>query len=67
MRHLLVALEHRTVTGQATGIIMERYQLSAEEAFGVLARLSQEQNMKLYELASRLTQTGQVPGLRPPA
>ena len=54
------------MTGQATGILMERFKLSAEEAFGVLARLSQEQNVKLFELASRLTQTGDLPGLRPP-
>jgi hypothetical protein len=66
VRQLLVALEHRTVTGQATGIIMERFDLSAEEAFGVLVRLSQEQNVKLYDVACSLTQTGQVPGLRRP-
>jgi AmiR/NasT family two-component response regulator len=61
-----VALEHRTVTGQATGIVMERFAMSAEEAFGLLTRLSQEQNVKVYELASRLTRTGDLPGLRPP-
>jgi hypothetical protein len=66
VRHLLVALEHRTVTGQATGIVMERYGLSADKAFRVLLRLSQDQNVKLYELACRLTLTGDAPGLRRP-
>jgi len=63
VRHLLVALEHRTVTGQATGIVMERFGLTAEAAFGLLVRLSQEQNVKLYEIACRLTETGDAPGL----
>jgi len=63
VRHLLVALEHRTVIGQATGIVMERFGLTADEAFQALARLSQEQNVKLFELASRLTQTRHLPGL----
>lgn len=66
VRHLLVALEHRTVTGQATGIVMERYGLSAAQAFRVLLRLSQDQNVKLYEIACRLTVTGEVPGLQRP-
>ena len=51
------------MTGQATGIIMERFRLSADEAFAALARLSQEQNVKLFDLATRLTQTGNLPGL----
>ncbi|MBV9831329.1 MAG: ANTAR domain-containing protein [Marmoricola sp.] len=63
VRQLLVAMERRTVTGQATGIIMERFRLSADEAFAALARLSQEQNVKLFDLATRLTQTGNLPGL----
>lgn len=66
VRHLLVALEHRTVTGQATGIVMERYGLPADKAFRVLLRLSQDQNVKLYEIACRLTETGDSPGLRGP-
>ncbi len=54
------------MTGQATGIVMERFKLTAEQAFGLLSRLSQEQNVKLYDLACRLTHTGHVPGFRPP-
>ena len=65
VRHLLVALEHRTVTGQATGIVMERFGLPADEAFRILFRLSQEKNVKLYDLACRLAQAGDVPGFDP--
>jgi len=64
VRHLLVALEHRTITGQATGIVMERFGLPAEEAFRILVRLSQTENMKLYDLACLLAQGGDAPGLR---
>ena len=66
VRHLLVALEHRTVTGQATGIVMERFGLTAQEAFAVLARLSQDQNVKLYEVAQRLAETGDATGVEGP-
>ena len=43
---LEVALEHRTVLGQATGLVMTRYGLSSDAAFHVLARLSQDLNRK---------------------
>jgi hypothetical protein len=60
---LQVALDHRTVIGQAIGIIMERYGLTAEGAWGVLSRLSQERNRKVYALAQELTGAGHSEGL----
>ena len=48
---LHTALETRTVIGQATGVIMERYGLDATHAFAFLARISQTSNVKLRELA----------------
>jgi ANTAR domain len=45
------ALETRNVIGQATGILMARRNLSADEAFEVLARASQNHNVKLAQLA----------------
>ena len=36
--------------------------LTAEQAFGVLARVSQELNRKLVDIARELTDTGAVPG-----
>lgn len=63
IRHLLIALERRTVIGQATGIIMERYTLQADAAFGVLMRVSQEQNQKVYEISRQLVDEGHSAGL----
>jgi transcriptional regulator with GAF, ATPase, and Fis domain len=52
--NLRQALAGRTVIGQATGILMARRGLTAEEAFGVLSRTSQNNNIKLSRLAALL-------------
>lgn len=52
--NLEIAVEHRTVIGQAIGILQERYDLDAEQAFAVLQRRSQDENIKLYVLATAL-------------
>jgi transcriptional regulator with GAF, ATPase, and Fis domain len=57
---LKTALDSRTVIGQATGIVMERFSLDATTAFGVLRRLSQTQNVKLRDVAAHVIETGQV-------
>lgn len=57
---LTTALEHRTVLGQATGILMERFGLDADTAFGVMRRISQTSNLKLYKIAEHLVSTGQL-------
>lgn len=54
---LEVALDTRTLIGQATGILMERYDLDGEQAFGVLRRISQESNTKLRLVAQDLVRT----------
>ncbi len=56
--HLGTALANRDVIGQAKGVLMERYKISAEQAFALLARASQDANRKLVEVAEWLTQTG---------
>ena len=48
---LNLALESRDVIGQAKGILMHRRGISADEAFGVLRRASQDLNIKLAALA----------------
>ncbi|WP_139830869.1 GAF and ANTAR domain-containing protein [Mycobacterium paraense] len=48
------ALASRDVIGQAKGVIMERFNLDAVEAFELLARLSQQSNTKLIEIARSL-------------
>ncbi|MCX6471935.1 MAG: ANTAR domain-containing protein [Corynebacteriales bacterium] len=49
------ALQSRDVIGQAKGMIMERYDISADEAFALLARLSQDTNTPLVAVATKLT------------
>lgn len=45
------AIRTRQLIGQAVGMIMERYHLSAEHAFAFLSRLSQQRNVKVRDLA----------------
>lgn len=61
VENLEKAVQGRTVIGQATGILMERFELPADRAFGVLTRLSQHRNVKLRELASQIVETRSVP------
>ncbi len=51
---LTTALESRTVIGQATGIVMERYQMNDQRAFAFLTRASSHGNIKLRAAAQEL-------------
>lgn len=69
IHHLRIARDGRTLIGQATGILMERFDLAAEHAFGVLVRISQETNRKLHEIADELVadrRADRLPGTRRP-
>ncbi|WP_164703211.1 GAF and ANTAR domain-containing protein [Modestobacter sp. KNN46-3] len=59
--HLRIGMSSRDVIGQAKGILMERYKLTADQAFGVLSRTSQETNRKLADIAAEVTEAGAVP------
>jgi hypothetical protein len=59
--HLTQALASREVIGEAKGILMERLRVTPDEAFDILRRSSQHINVKLREVALRLTETGEVP------
>ena len=61
--NLTLALENRAVIDQAKGILMERYGLSPEQAFDMLARVSIASNRKLRAIAEVLVRTGELPGL----
>ncbi len=58
-----LALDSRTLIGQAVGIVMERYSLKGPEAFALLSRLSQASNIKVRVLASEIVTTGGTQGL----
>jgi hypothetical protein len=61
---LNIALDGRTVVGQAQGILMERFGLEPAAAFGVLTRVSSHSNRKLRDIAQELVDTRVVPGDR---
>jgi GAF domain-containing protein len=52
------ALANRDVIGQAKGILMERFKITADTAFLLLAKASQQTNQKLYAVAADLAHTG---------
>jgi PAS domain S-box-containing protein len=51
---LQLIVAHRAVIEQAKGMLMAIYELDAESAFGIMARLSQHFNVKLHDLAAKL-------------
>lgn len=55
------AIDSRHEIGQAEGILMERYGLTSEQAFGVLRRYSQEQNRKVRMIAQEVIATRTLP------
>ena len=61
LRPLQEALSTRNMIEQATGIIMERYGMTPDTAFAVLARVSQHTNVKLRDVAEELCRTGALP------
>jgi hypothetical protein len=64
-RSVEAALTSSRDIGAAQGILMERYKVTREEAFGLLAVSSQRTNRKLRDVAVQLLETGEVP-LPPP-
>lgn len=52
--NLREALTTRQLIGQATGVIMERYGMSPDNAFAYLVRLSSTSNIKLRDVATAL-------------
>ena len=71
--HLWKAIDARHRIGQAQGILMERFNLTAESAFSLMRRLSQEGHVKLHLIADQVVRTRTLPKAadfqtpRPPA
>jgi GAF domain-containing protein len=58
--NLQVALESRGVIDQAKGVLIERYKLTADQAFKLLAQSSMATNRKLRDVADQLVATGEL-------
>ena len=58
----LAAMASHNLIGQAQVILMERFRVTAERAFTVLAQASQDTNVILPDVAQRLIDTGESPG-----
>jgi GAF domain-containing protein len=56
------AVHTRHEIGQAQGILMERFQVSADTAFAVMRRYSQEKNQKLRDVAADVVRERSLPG-----
>jgi hypothetical protein len=56
-----VAMESRTVIGQAEGILMERLGIDAAQAFAYLRRVSQTENRKLITICNEIVETRRLP------
>jgi GAF domain-containing protein len=61
---LRAAMETRAIIEQAKGIIMSRRRCTADEAFTILTKISQDSNRKLRDIASTLVtqMAGNTPG-----
>ncbi len=61
-KHLQAAMESRAVIEQAKGIIMGDRRCTAEEAFAILSKLSQDTNRKVRDVAAALVaRAGETP------
>ena len=54
-----IAMVNRTVIGQAEGILMERYRITADHAFELLRETSAKTSSRVLAVAEELTRTGQ--------
>lgn len=52
--------------GTAIGILMARYKVTSEHAFGLLSQASQHLNRKLRDVAADVTLTGELPAVTGP-
>jgi GAF domain-containing protein len=62
--NLQAALESRAVIDQAKGVLMERYKITPDQAFQLLAKASMDANRKVRDIADELVRTGVFPVAR---
>jgi GAF domain-containing protein len=63
LAHLRLAMVSRATIEQAKGMLVERYQVTPDQAFSVLTRASQATQLKLRDVAATLVRTGALPEL----
>ena len=61
---LVRARDSRGIVGQAQGILMERYQITADQAFALLRRYSSHLNQKLRLVAEQIVNDRSLPELK---
>jgi GAF domain-containing protein len=66
VENLNQALVSRKVIGQAIGLLMERYDITADRAFAFLVRASSHGNIKLRSIAERLVEEKNADASRGP-
>ena len=66
MGQLWTAIERRTCLGQAQGILMARFGIAADEAFGALVRQSRDTDTTLSRVAESVVTTGHLESSRGP-
>lgn len=58
-----LALHNRNIIGQAQGVLMERYDMTADQAFDYLRRISSNSNRKVAVVAAEIAETRRLPDL----
>jgi GAF domain-containing protein len=58
--NLLAAIETRDLIGQAVGLLMERYSITASRSFDTLVRFSRQTNRKLRDVAAELVRDAEA-------
>jgi AmiR/NasT family two-component response regulator len=61
IKQLHQAVESRSVIGQAQGILMERLEVDACQAFEYLRRVSSQNNSKVIDIATEIAETRELP------
>lgn len=57
------ALLHRTLIGQAQGMLIQAFKITPDQAFSALIRISQAKNVKLHVIAADMVEHGIRPDL----
>jgi GAF domain-containing protein len=63
--HLEAAMQSRAVIEQAKGVLIERFKVTPDHAFRLLALASMTANRKLRDVADDLLRTGELPAVTP--